>query len=170
MKKQGVVLLLALVVTLLVNALFIVAVFHSADPLIPVFYFCCLPFYLFLYRWRRLRRSRHQDEMLRSGLGHAAAVFGMLLSVLFVYGFARHVPLHCAAAAWLFSALPLAYCYYRVLVLHLEFEEQEPCAAAGCSKATARWEASSCCLPPDDRATPLPADLPCPLICSIGAV
>jgi hypothetical protein len=67
--------------------------------------------------------SRHQHAVLRRGFGYVAVGLGVFLSAIFLYSFVRVIPLPQAMGVWIF-ALFIAYCFYRVLVLHIEEEKE----------------------------------------------
>jgi hypothetical protein len=83
--------LLAVVVALFVNAMFIVAMLHCRfDPRVTLFYVSSLLLYTALYLWRRLR---YRHAVLRRGLGYSAVGLAAFLSALFLYSFAPGIPL-----------------------------------------------------------------------------
>ena len=68
-------------------------------------------------------RAHRRVAMLRHGLGYAAVGLAAFLSALFFYSsFVSAVPLPLAILGWLLL-LPAAYCFYRLIVLHLDEEE-----------------------------------------------
>jgi uncharacterized membrane protein required for colicin V production len=94
--------------------------YSSFDPKLALFCAYLGLFYGALYTWRRCR-ARHQHAVLRRGLGYVAVGLGVFLSAIFLSSLARVIPL----GGWLFAVL-VAYCLYRVLVLHVEEEEETP--------------------------------------------
>jgi hypothetical protein len=106
--------------------MFIAAMLHCRfDPRVTLSYVSSLLMYTALYLWRRLRAQRYRHAVLRRGLGYVAIGLAAFLSALFLYSFAPGIPLPVAVAAWLLLAVPAAYCLYRVIVLHLDEEEEK---------------------------------------------
>jgi hypothetical protein len=121
-KKPAIV--LAVVAMLFVTGTCMAAMWYcSFDLLLTVFCTYLWLLYGSLYLWRRLRAC-YQHAVLRRGLGYATVGLGVFLSAIFLYSFASVIPLLQAVAVWLFALL-VAYCLYRVIVLHIEEEEEE---------------------------------------------
>lgn len=76
---------------------------------------------LYLKRWLRNRHAA-----LRLGLGFMAVIMGTVGSLLFLYTFffATRMPLWYPGGSWLLLSV-VAYCRYRVIVLHLDMEDQD---------------------------------------------
>jgi len=121
-KKPAVV--LAVVAMLFVTATCMAAMWYCRFDLLLTL-FCTYLWLLYgaLYLWRRLRAC-YQHAVLRRGLGYATVGLGVFLSAIFLYSFASVIPLLQAIGVWLFALL-VAYCLYRVIVLHIEEEEEE---------------------------------------------
>lgn len=121
-KKPAIV--LAVVAMLFVTGTCMAAMWYcSFDLLLTVFCTYLWLLYGSLYLWRRLRAC-YQHAVLRRGLGYATVGLGVFLSAIFLYSFASVIPLLQAVGVWLFALL-VAYCLYRVIVLHIEEEEEE---------------------------------------------
>ena len=85
-------------------------------------YVAFLLLYASLYLRRRVGVAPAR-AVLRRGLGYAAVGLAAFLSALFFYSsFVSAVPLPLAILGWLLL-LPAAYCFYRLIVLHLDEEE-----------------------------------------------
>ena len=91
-------------------------------------YLASVNFYTALYCRRRLLRLRHRHGttlLLRRGLGYSAIFLGAFLLALFLYSFAQAgITLPQAAGVGLVIAVA-AYFLYRVIVLHLEDDDEE---------------------------------------------
>lgn len=94
----------------------------ESEPLPVLSYVAFLLLYASLYLRRRVGVAPAR-AMLRRGLGYAAVGLAAFLSALFFYSsFVSAVPLPLAILGWLLL-LPAAYCFYRLIVLHLDEEE-----------------------------------------------